>query len=183
MTVDVGNPFSVAARPIGTSVCLCYRFLRSCLFQNLNFKWQMLSKGPISGTLARGDPVGAPSCDPEENGRNNNHNGYGDEEDENDSDTDSSESSLITALASTALSESTWKSAPSYPPLYLSTLTEYLPPQGIPKLPKGLKVEGLREDVTWTKEKYENSLELDQIFERFTKRVAVEAKQCIRFVI
>jgi len=103
----------------------------------------------------------------------------------NESDTESSDS-LVTALASTSISDSAWKSAPSYPPLYLSTLIEYLPPQTVPKLPKGLTVEDVIEkdkDVTWTKENYENSLGLDQVFEKFIQRVAIEGKQCIRFVI
>jgi pre-rRNA-processing protein TSR4 len=73
--------------------------------------------------------------------------------------------------------------------LYLSTLAEHLPPQIVPKLPKGLRVEDLGEEdttdknITWTKEKYENSLEVDQVFERFTQRVANEGRQCIRFVV
>jgi len=105
-----------------------------------------------------------------------------------ESDTES-DTSLLTALASTTISDSTWKSAPSYPPLYLSTVTEYLPPDSKPKLPKGLQVEELGDgdkkakDVSWIKETYEDSLEVDQVFEKFTKRVAVESSQCVRFVL
>lgn len=58
-------------------------------------------------------------------------------------------------------------------------MTEYLPPQ--PKVPKGLDVEDIGE-ASWVKEKYEHSLELDHVFERFSQRVAIEGKQCIRFV-
>ena len=105
-----------------------------------------------------------------------------------ESDTES-DTSLLTALASTTISDSTWKSAPSYPPLYLSTIAEYLPPDSKPKLPKGLEVEEFGEgdkkekDVSWIKETYEDSLEVDQVFEKFTKRVAVESRQCVRFVL
>ena len=132
------------------------------------------------GTETNGDPVETPSVNESDNRAGDN---------EAESDPESSDSSLITALASTSMNDSAWKSAPSYPPLYLSTLTEYLPPQAAPKLPKGLTVDDLgdddkkNKDITWAKEKYEDSLELDQVFERFTQRVAIEGKQCIRFAI
>jgi pre-rRNA-processing protein TSR4 len=148
-------------------------------------EWQILSNARSSGTDTDGDPIGPPYVGEEDPSEINDR----DEGDENESDTESSESLLVTALASTTICDSAWKSAPSYPPLYLSTLTEYLPPQAVPKLPKGLKIEDLGEedkkdkDITWAKEKYEDSLELDQVFERFTQRVAIEGKQCIRFVI
>ena len=111
----------------------------------------------------------------------------GDEKDEDtQSDSTSSERSLITALASVAIAESPWRSAPSYPTLYLSTVSEYLPPQTKPKVPKGIRVSELGDDekkdkdVSWATETYENSLEMDHIFERFTKRIGYEGKQCVR---
>ncbi|KAI0065623.1 hypothetical protein BV25DRAFT_1798451 [Artomyces pyxidatus] len=93
-----------------------------------------------------------------------------------------SSSSLIVALASTTLEDSPWDSAPSYPPQYLSTVAEYLPP------PKKIKAPAADDDARagtdvdlWAAEKYENSLETDQIFDRFNTRVAVEAQQCVRY--
>jgi pre-rRNA-processing protein TSR4 len=102
------------------------------------------------------------------------------------SDSASSEKSLLTALASLPIAESPWKCAPSYPTLYLSTVGEYLPPQVKPKVPKGIQVSELGDeetkdkDVSWATETYEDSLEMDHVFERFTKRVGYEGKQCVR---
>jgi len=112
-------------------------------------------------------------------------NGDGKDED-TQSDSASSERSLITALASVTIAESPWRSAPSYPTLYLSTVGEYLPPQAKPKVPKGVQVSELGDDekkdkdVSWATETYENSLEMDHVFERFTKRIGYEGKQCVR---
>ncbi|KAJ8522708.1 hypothetical protein ONZ45_g710 [Pleurotus djamor] len=114
------------------------------------------------------------------------------EEEESDveSDTsDASEESLLTALASTTLEDSSWLSAPSYLPLYLSTTSEYLPPPPKPKLPSGVLVEdgsspprgSKGKDEPWTSESYENSLDIDQVFDRFNKRVSYEAQQCVRY--
>lgn len=110
--------------------------------------------------------------------------------DNSESDSGSSdEESLLTAMAKATISESPWRSAPSYPPIYLSTVAEYLPPPPKPRLPQGVKVEDLEDDdrkekdVNWAKETYEDSLEVDQVFERFMKRVGHEGEQCVRFVI
>jgi len=99
-----------------------------------------------------------------------------------------SEEELLTALAATTLEESPWRSAPSYPPLYLSTCSEYLPAQPKPKLPPGVQVVDSLDDVgkggkdvSWMAEAYENSLDVDQVFERFTKRVGFEGDQCVRY--
>ena len=97
-----------------------------------------------------------------------------------------SEKSLLTALASVTIAESPWRSAPSYPPLYLSTVGEYLAPQAKPRVPQEAQVSGLGEDemkdksMNWATETYENSLEIDHVFERFTKRVGYEGEQCVR---
>lgn len=114
-----------------------------------------------------------------------------DHEDPSDAESDpssSSENSLLTALASATIAESPWKSAPSYPALYLSTASEYLPPQSKPKLPSGAHVtDPLDEngkagkDISWASEAYEDSLEMDHVFERFTKRVGFEGEQCVRY--
>jgi pre-rRNA-processing protein TSR4 len=116
----------------------------------------------------------------------------GEEEDETgdaESDHTTSDEELLTALAATTLEESPWRSAPSYPPLYLSTCSEYLPAQPKLKLPPGVQiVDSLDDpgkggkDVSWIAEAYENSLDVDQVFERFTKRVGFEGDQCVRYV-
>lgn len=116
------------------------------------------------------------------------------DEDNDDEDTSDAESegSLLTALASTTIAESEWKLAPCYPPLYLSTVAEYLPPQPKKRFPKDIVVEDPRDhenskkkdqDISWAKETYEDSLEVDQVFEKFSKRVEVEGEQCVRFVV
>ena len=110
----------------------------------------------------------------------------GEKDDDTQSDSASSERSLLTALASVIIADSPWRSAPSYPTLYLSTVGEYLPPQTKPKVPKGIQVSELGDDekkdkdVSWATETYENSLEMDHVFERFTKRIGYEGKQCVR---
>lgn len=99
---------------------------------------------------------------------------------------DSDSDTPLVAFASITISDSAWKSAPTYPPVYLSTLSEYLP-QPKQKL-KVLKVEELIDNdkeekhISWAKETYENSLDIDPVFEKFTRRVAVEGEQCVRFV-
>jgi pre-rRNA-processing protein TSR4 len=112
------------------------------------------------------------------------------DEDEGLSDTESdsgSEKSLLTAMASTTIDESPWKSAPFYRPLYLSTTSEYLPPLPKPKIPAGAQIIDSDEegkggkDISWASEGYENSLKVDNVFERFTKRVGYEGEQCVRY--
>jgi pre-rRNA-processing protein TSR4 len=104
----------------------------------------------------------------------------------------SSDESLITAMASTSLETSPWISAPSYPPLYLSTASEYLPPPPKTKLPAGVHIQDPADDdngkeggknTNWAFEAYENSLEVDHVFDRFTKRVSHEGEQCVRYGI
>lgn len=101
-----------------------------------------------------------------------------------------SEGSLITAMATTTLEESPWASSPTYSPLYLSTTSEYVPPPPKSKLPAGALVEDNIDDeskdgkgANWAVEAYENSLEVDHVFERFTKRVGYEGEQCVRYVV
>lgn len=180
--------FSTITHLVSTPNLLTHRCVHATAFALLPFlalfglEWQILSK---VRTSADEDPVEPPSCDAEDENNGDDR----PEEDENGSDSASSEFSLIAALASTQLIDSAWRSAPSYSPSYLSTSTEYLPPQYVPKLPKGLKIENLVEGdktedgITWVREKYEDSLYLDQVFERFAQRVAIEGKQCLRFVI
>ncbi|KAJ3563791.1 hypothetical protein NP233_g8705 [Leucocoprinus birnbaumii] len=111
------------------------------------------------------------------------------EDDDGDSSGDesgsSSEKSLTVALASTTLEDSAWLAAPSYAPLYLSTTSEYLPPQPKPKIPANVQVvnpdEQDKNDPVWNNEAYENSLDVDNVFERFVKRVGYESEQCLRY--
>jgi len=104
-----------------------------------------------------------------------------DENEESDDDADSEASSLVTALTRTVISDSPWQSAPAYKPVYLSTVSEYLPPQ--PKQKLSSASQGDMDDATgaWMSEKYENSMYVDPIFERFTRRVAAEGEQCVRY--
>ena len=116
--------------------------------------------------------------------------------DENDSDGDedsgsSDEDSQIIALTSIAPN---WRSSsvPVYsPPQYLSTDTEFIPAP--PKQNGSTIVEdgahgddkkdaGEVEKWNAAMEGYENSLDVDQVFERFVKRVSYEGEQCIRCV-
>lgn len=116
-------------------------------------------------------------------------------ENENDhanDDESSSEDELLSVMASVTVVDSPWKAAPSYPPLYLSTVSEYLPPQSKSKPLHETQVTdslddkdhkgGKDKDISWASEPYEDSLELDHVFERFTKRVAYEGEQCVRSV-
>ena len=103
------------------------------------------------------------------------------------SDSSASDDELLTAIGSVSLADSPWTSAPSYPPIYLSTASEYLPPQPKQKLPAGARIsdpfaddDKRSKDTSWAAEAYENSLELDHVFERFTKRIAYEDQQCVR---
>ncbi|KAF5362146.1 hypothetical protein D9756_002543 [Leucocoprinus leucothites] len=100
-------------------------------------------------------------------------------------DSDASEQSLTVALASTTLEDSPWKAAPAYEPLYLSTTSEYLHPQPKSKLPANVQVVDPdsqdRNDPMWNNEAYENSLEIDNVFDRFAKRVSFESEQCLRY--
>jgi pre-rRNA-processing protein TSR4 len=105
-----------------------------------------------------------------------------DSDDENAS-TSSSASEVAVALASVTLADSLWQSAPSYPPQYLSTTGEYIPPskQAPDELTAGIddSVEFNQEGHPWT-ERYENSMHTDHLFDRFNERAAHEPQQCVR---
>ncbi|TEB21844.1 hypothetical protein FA13DRAFT_1766586 [Coprinellus micaceus] len=110
----------------------------------------------------------------------------GEDEDE-DEDGSDSEGSLITAMAGTTISESVWKNAPSYPALYLSTLSEYIPAKPKTALPPGVQILDPTDDgkdgkdTPSVSEPYENSLEIDEVFDKFSKRVEIESEQCVRY--
>ena len=110
---------------------------------------------------------------------------------EDDSDDEgSSTESLVEALASTRISTSPWNSAPSYPAYYLSTTSEYAPSaketapleavETVTQPPVAGTGAGAGGD-SWTAEAYENSMNVDQVFERFTRRVGWEGEQCVRY--
>ncbi|KAJ4492658.1 programmed cell death protein 2 [Lentinula edodes] len=109
------------------------------------------------------------------------------EDEESDNESATSEQTLLIAMTNATLSESPWAAASAYlPPLYLSTASEYLPPKPKAKVPFGAQVSELAveeggKDISWAFEPYENSLEVDQVFERFIKRVGYEGEQCIRY--
>lgn len=101
----------------------------------------------------------------------------------------SSEDSLITAMASTRVESSFWAAAPRYPAIYLSTLSEYISQPAKAKVPTSVVIEdsvdgksGKDKDSTWAVESYENSVEIDNVFDRFTKRVEFVGEQCLRWV-
>jgi len=105
------------------------------------------------------------------------------DDDENAS-TSSSASSVIVVLAAATLAYSLWQSAPSYPPQYLSTTGEYIPPSK--KAPDELTAgivdsDGFnQEGHPWASERYENSMHTDHLFDRFNERAAHEPQQCVR---
>lgn len=104
----------------------------------------------------------------------------------NSSSNNSSTESLVVALSSVALQEekdesgpSVWASAPSFPALYLNTVSEYIiPPKEPSKSESAAATEKLEGPIDG--EKYENSLKVDFIFERFVERVKYEGEQCLR---
>jgi hypothetical protein len=107
--------------------------------------------------------------------------------DDDSASTSSSVSSVVVALASATLADSSWLSAPLYPPQYLSTVDEYIPPSNIaPDEPTtrhdddddGFNQEG----HPWASEQYENSVHTDHIFDRFNERAAHQPQQCVRCV-
>lgn len=112
---------------------------------------------------------------------------YGSDAESDDS--SSTADSLITAMASTRVTESFWAAAPSYPAVYLSTLSEYIPQPPKTKTPASARLEDPVEadgktgkDSTWVLETYENSLQIDNVFDQFTKRVGFTGEQCLRWV-
>ncbi|KAF9245320.1 programmed cell death protein 2 [Melanogaster broomeanus] len=112
-----------------------------------------------------------------------------DHSDADGDDSSASEDSLLTALASATLRDSIWTVAPSYPAIYLSTMPEYIPqPAKSPKILANAGIEDTVEDdgktsngATWALEAFENSLEVDNVFDRFTSRVSHTGEQCFRY--
>jgi pre-rRNA-processing protein TSR4 len=101
---------------------------------------------------------------------------------DDDSASTSSAASVIVALASVTLVDSLWQSAPSYPPQYLSTANEYIPPPSkIHEPTTGIIDDNeVQEGHAWGSEKYEKSMRTDHVFDRFNERSAHEPQQCVR---
>ncbi|CDO73246.1 hypothetical protein BN946_scf185008.g8 [Trametes cinnabarina] len=115
----------------------------------------------------------------------------GDSGSETESDTeDDTDDALVAGMQSASLDDSPWKAAPAYPPLYLSTVAEYLPPPPKVKVPAGATLDPDDDRAPkgkdggssqWDFEGYENSFDVDQAFERFSRRVSYEGEQCLRY--
>ena len=122
---------------------------------------------------------------------------------EDEQEQEDEEDIIAERLAGVALEPSPWSSAPSYAPLYLSTVSEYVPPAPKLKLPPGAaspddeneregggrkaqarkdreEKAGAGAGDAWGLEGYENSIEVDHAFERFSRRVGYEPEQCLR---
>ena len=105
--------------------------------------------------------------------------------DEEDVEEPPDDAELVARMAATTLDDPKWSETPAYDALYLSTTPEYLPPAKKVKLPKEAEVDeddegGKTKGGGWGLEGYENSIDVDHAFERFTKRVGYEGEQCIR---
>lgn len=77
-----------------------------------------------------------------------------------------------------------WSSFPAYKPIYLSTISEYLPSS---LKSKTKAADFLDDDVgdnkaskDWGLEGWEKPVDVDGVFEKFVKRVSSENKQCVR---
>lgn len=120
-------------------------------------------------------------------------------EESDESESEKSSSSLLQAPTSELSTSSPWRSSLAYTPaIYLSTVSEYLPPpkkanviiddglgpERSGKSRKGGKNDDSKDNAGWDNamEGYENSLDIDHVFERFVRRVEYEGEQCVRYV-
>ncbi|KAI0820382.1 programmed cell death protein 2 [Trametes gibbosa] len=102
---------------------------------------------------------------------------------------DDADDVLVAGMQSASLADSPWKTAPAYPALYLSTVSEYLPPPSKVKVSSGAQTDpddekapkGNDNSGGWDLEGYGDSLDVDHAFERFSKRVSYEGEQCLRY--
>ncbi|TDL23717.1 hypothetical protein BD410DRAFT_897332 [Rickenella mellea] len=177
------NPFSMNA-PIAAGEGLFGAGLGTQLFGTAEPSPTVNESSEDATKSMENDDIDAHGSDEEDDG----------DDGEDDASSSSSSSEIVTALACASLSDSPWLAAPAYlPPLYLSTSGEYLPPAPKTKVQepewdgddaegkgkKGKKDEG--GDASWALEGYENSMDMDHVFERFVKRVGYEGTQCIRY--
>lgn len=127
-----------------------------------------------------GDPSPAPQSSNEEDELSSGDpSSASEDEDEDPSAHGEDVQTLAAKLQQTSLDpvklENDWKDAPSYPALYLDTVSEYIPPpsKNVPKVNTAPQ-EG------WGVEGYERTKGIDDIFEKFVLRVGQEPEQCIR---
>ena len=142
-------------------------------------------KGSITGPpQGLGSQIfGGNASDDNESGEDN---GY-DDRSEGESDVEQAdEETLVTALEGASLIDSAWRTGPEYSPIYISTVPEYLPPPPKSKVTIA-EVDDIgagekNKEGSWSMEGYENSLEVDHAFERFSRRVGYQGEQCVRYV-
>ena len=170
------NPFSVSSRS-------------SARFDTLTSRFQLEKSVEAASPFGLGSQIFSGSTEeeeptpPEPEFEDDGSDSDTDDNTENSEDTvDEEAEELAEALAKTSLSDvyAVWNDMPAYPPLYMSTISEYLPPE--PKV--NVKVDdGLGDyKAKGGLEAYENSLNVDEAFSRFINRVECEGEQCIRWV-
>ncbi|KAF8517960.1 programmed cell death protein 2 [Hysterangium stoloniferum] len=79
-----------------------------------------------------------------------------------------------------------WLSSPSYNPVYLSTISEYIaPPPKSKQKAEHLVTDDLEDNrptgQDWGLEGWEKSIDVDGVFDKFTKRVSSDPEQCVRY--
>lgn len=102
---------------------------------------------------------------------------------DDDKSSSASTESLLTAMTAARITDSPWSDAvPHHTAWYLSTAYEYVDPPSKPKAsaPSSEGNENVNSGAEWSSETYEDSLEVDRVFERFSSKVAFEPEQCVR---
>jgi pre-rRNA-processing protein TSR4 len=89
---------------------------------------------------------------------------------------------FVTAPTRADVRTSAWTDVPSYPPTYLSTVQEHIPSPSIVKHPAEAHIQDMGDNKDWISELFETSLNVDPVFDRFSRRVGYEGQQCIRYV-
>lgn len=91
---------------------------------------------------------------------------------------------LASKLEDTSLEVSddrNWSKSPFYAPLYLDTESEYLPSTSkTPKIEAKIGSTGGSGGEDWSREGWENSQNIDDVFDKFSSRVELRGAQCIR---
>lgn len=90
----------------------------------------------------------------------------------------------VTALADelhdVSLDTSQWDSLPSHPAKYLATIDEVITTTTARAMSKEYTDDASVGGEVTGPELYENSLDTDPLFDRFTRRVSNEGEQCVR---
>jgi len=112
-----------------------------------------------------------------------NSDGGSDDEDEVEEDNLANDLSAVSLTK--AEPDPAWSSQPSYRPLYLSTVQEYITPKPPPSVSKKPIQEAQSSSDTggapWGAEPYEVMRKVDDVFERFVARVQEEPQQVLRY--